>query len=59
MAASKGELYHPIPDGYISDDVFTVSDDLESYSPTQDPFLKYSQDPPALIACVTCLSHRT
>ena len=34
--------------------------DLENHSPTEpDPFLKYPKDPPALIAYVTHLSHRT
>ena len=42
------------PDGYTNVDAFSTPDDLESggWSPTDDPFMKYSEDPPALIACV-------
>ena len=39
------------PGGYTNTDTFSTPDDLESWSPTDDPFTKYSDDPPALIAC--------
>jgi hypothetical protein len=46
------------PDGYTNVDTFSTPDDLESggWSPTDDPFMKYSEDPPALIACVVYVS---
>ena len=47
------------PNGYTSDDVFSVTDTVESYSPTEDPLSRSSKDPPALIACVVLLSDRT
>ena len=49
-------------DLYTSNDAFSIPDDfeLEGYPPTEDPFSKYStEDPPALIACVACLSYST
>ena len=46
------------PNGYTNDDVFSVTDDLESYSSTEDPFSRSSKDPPALIACVVYLPDR-
>ena len=51
----------PTPNGYASDDVFSMTDDLESCSqtPVEDPFSKYSDDPPALIAYVVSLSDST
>jgi hypothetical protein len=60
--SNQDEPDHHITDGYASDEAFsTVSDDLESYAPAGDSFLKYSklEDPPVLIACVACLSHGT
>ena len=38
------------PEGYTNIDAFSTPDGLESYSPTDDPFMKYAEDPPALIA---------
>jgi len=52
MQLNQDEFEHLSPDDYSNNDPFSTSDDLESYSPTEDPFLKYSQDPPALIAYV-------
>ena len=40
------------PDGYTNIDTFSTPDGFESLSPADDPFSKYSEDPPALIACV-------
>ena len=34
-------------------DAFPTSGDLVVWSPAKDSILKYSKDPPALIACVT------
>jgi len=45
------------PEGYTNIDAFSTPDGLESYSPTHDPFLSCSEDPPALIACVAYLSY--
>lgn len=53
MQENQDEFEHLSPDDCWSNDPFSTSDGFESYSPTEDPFLKYSQDPPALIACVT------
>lgn len=50
------------PEGYTSINAFSVPDDLESYPPAlgvEDPFSKYSEDPPALIAYVAYLSDST
>ena len=46
------------PNGCAGDDAFSMADDLESCSqtPVENPFSKYSDDPPALIACVAFLS---
>jgi len=53
MLVNKGELDHPggptNSDTFSLFDAFSSSDDLERYP-------EYSQDPPALIACVTYLS---
>ena len=38
------------PEGYPNVDAFSTPDWSESYSPTDDPFMKYTEDPPALIA---------
>lgn len=38
------------PEGYTNIDAFSTPDSLESYSSTDDPFMKYAEDPPALIA---------
>ena len=40
------------PEGYTNIDAFSTPDDLESYSPIDDPFMKYAEDPPVLIAWV-------
>jgi hypothetical protein len=39
-------------EGYTNVNAFSFPDGLESWSPTEDKFLKYVDDPPALIACV-------
>ena len=40
------------PEGYTKIDAFSTFDGSESYSltGTDDPFMKYTEDPPALIA---------
>jgi len=45
------------PEGYTNINAFSTSDDFESYSPTDDPILKYTEDPPALIAYVAHFSY--
>ena len=55
----KDEFEHVTPEDYATIDGFSTPDGVESYSPSEDPFLKYSEDPPALIACVAYLSHGT
>jgi len=47
---TKGDSGQLSPDLYTNADAFSTPDDLESWSPTEDPFMKYSDDPPALIA---------
>ena len=56
---NQDEFDQLTPEGYTNINAFSTPDDLEGYTPIEDPFLKYSEDPPALIACVTHLSHRT
>jgi hypothetical protein len=56
---TQDELGHLTPDGFTNADALSTPDDLESWSPTEDPFLKYSEDPPALIACVVYLSRNS
>jgi len=53
MRVNQDKFEHLSLDDYSSDDPFSMSDDPEGYSPAEDPFFKSSQDPPALIACVT------
>ena len=55
---NQDEFDQLTPEGYTNINAFSTPDDLEGYTPIEDPFLKYSEDPPALIACVH-LSHRT
>ena len=39
------------PEGYTNVDAFSTPDDRpKSSSPTNDPFMKYAEDPPVLIA---------
>lgn len=38
------------PEGYTNIDAFSTLDGSESYSLADDPFMKYTEDPPALIA---------
>jgi len=45
------DFEHLTPDDYASGDTFSTPDDLEGYPQAEDRFLKYSEDPPALIAC--------
>lgn len=40
------------PEGHTDVNAIPASNSLKSYSPTNDSLLKYSKDPPALIACV-------
>jgi len=54
---TQGESDLLTPEGYTNVDTFSTPDDFESYSPTNDPILKYTEDPPALIACVVYFSY--
>ena len=47
------------PSGYTSDGSFSMTDDLESYSPTEDSFFEQSEDLPVLIAYADYLSDGT
>ena len=47
---TQGESDLLTPEGYTNIDAFSTPDGFESYSPTDDPFMKYTEDPPALIA---------
>jgi len=48
---TQGESDLLTPEGYTNIDAFSTPDGSESYSPlTDDPFMKYVEDPPALIA---------
>ena len=44
------------PEGYMNIDGFSTPDDPEDYPLTDDPFMKYAEDPPVLIAWVPCFS---
>jgi hypothetical protein len=50
---TKNELDQLTLEGHTDTDTFSAHDDLENLSPTEDPILKYSNDPPVLVACVT------
>ena len=52
---NQDEFEHLTPDDYASGDAFSTPDDLEGYPQAEDRFLKYSEDPPALIAYVAYL----
>ena len=56
---NQDEFEHLTPADYPSSDAFSTPDDLEGYPQAEDRFLKYSEDPPALIACVPFFSHTT
>ena len=59
---NQDEFDHLTPEGYTNINAFSTPDDPESRSPVlaaEDPFSKYSDDPPALIACVAFLSDRS
>jgi len=49
---NQDEFEHLTPADYADHDAFSTPDDLEGYPQAEDRFLKYSEDPPALIACV-------
>jgi hypothetical protein len=46
----RGESDLLTPEGYTNVDAFSTPDGSESYSIVDDPFMKYAEDPPALIA---------
>ena len=54
---SRDEFAYLTPEGFTSINPFSTPDDLESYSPTEDLFLKYSEDPPAFIVYVVRLPY--
>ena len=54
---NQDEFDYLTPEGFTNINPFSTPDDLESYPPTEDPLLKYTEDPPALIAYVVRLSY--
>ena len=48
---TQSESDPPTPKGHTSIEAFSMpGDGFESYSPANDPFTRYVEDPPALIA---------